>query len=155
MTGRCIYALDVEWYTYFFQIKEQVKANSNWSPSHTATCSIWTTPPGMMHPKELILVIPGMVQMLNIVYTFSKWVNRQYFLSRSSLRTLAASIINSCIGMNQLNCSHMAWVTKYKCIMITTVFLFVRQIDKNKYVIINHQFRQLKLCQAMSMCHVK
>lgn len=77
------------------------------------------------------------------------------FLSRSSLGTLAASIINSCIGMNQLNCSHMAWVTKYKCIMITTVFLFVRQIDKNKYVIINHQFRQLKLCQAMSMCPVK
>lgn len=77
MTGRCIYALDVEWYIYFFQIKEQVKANSNRSPSHTATCSIWTKHPGMMHPKELILVIPGMVQMLNIVYTFSKWVNRQ------------------------------------------------------------------------------
>lgn len=70
MTGRCIYALDVEWYIYFFQIKEQVKANSNRSPSHTATCSIWTKPPGMMHPKELILVIPGMVQMLNVVYIF-------------------------------------------------------------------------------------
>lgn len=84
----------------------------------------------------------------------NEWIGNN-FLSRSSLRTLAASIINSCIGMNQLNCSHMAWVTKYKCIMITTVFLFVRQIDKNKYVIINHQFRQLKLCQAMSMCPVK
>lgn len=84
----------------------------------------------------------------------NEWIGNN-FLSRSSLGTLAASIINSCIGMNQLNCSHMAWLTKYKCIMITTVFLFVRQIDKNKYVIINHQFRQLKLCQAMSMCPVK
>lgn len=51
---------------------------------------------------------------------------------------------------------HGLWLTRYKPFIITTVFFFfARQTDTHNYVIINHQFWQLKLCQAISICPVK